>query len=354
MSSKPRGFTLIELLVVIAIIAVLIALLLPAVQMAREAARRTQCKNNLKQLGLALHNYHDSYNTLPPGWIYDRNRTTANFRFNMWGWNAFLLPAFDQATVYNKIDFSVGFPGGLTSAGADQADGAGSLHGAETAELPSLRCPSDRGLKQVFFRGNGSNNSGVRALGGRSNYPGVNGGALTDQVAPNTLSAQGGTFGGNSKVGFRDMSDGTSVAFVVGERKWWELAARRVGTSTLWAGVRVPGDPTMGTTQFGNAYALAVGNCVSKINQIPLISVVQGTGESAFCCGGLNQPSQIENSGSGKLVADASWHGFTSDHTGGCHFLMGDGAVRFVSENIDMTTYRNLGTVADGNVVGDF
>src|SRR5438046_4479450 len=87
-----RGFTLIELLVVIAIIAVLIALLLPAVQQAREAARRANCKSNLKQIGLALHNYHDSYNIFPPGWIFDPNRTQAQYGGNMWGWNTFIMP----------------------------------------------------------------------------------------------------------------------------------------------------------------------------------------------------------------------------------------------------------------------
>src|SRR4051812_6730319 len=92
-----RGFTLIELLVVIAIIAVLIALLLPAVQQAREAARRSQCKNNLKQIGLALHNYHDTANTLPPGWIGDPTGSNAG---NRWGWGTMILPYLDQAPLY--------------------------------------------------------------------------------------------------------------------------------------------------------------------------------------------------------------------------------------------------------------
>jgi prepilin-type N-terminal cleavage/methylation domain-containing protein len=350
---RKRGFTLIELLVVIAIIAILIALLLPAVQQAREAARRTQCKNNLKQIGLALHNYHDAHSVLPPGWVYDAARPATSFPTNMWGWNAFILPMLDQAPVYNQINFSNGFPGGLTAAGTDQAEGAGSLHGMEMSLIAALRCPSDRGLALVTFRGPGTlgSNSGVRVLGARSNYPGVNGGPFTDQTAPATLTAQGGTFGGNSKVGIRNMTDGTSNVLVVGERKWWEIAGRRVGTSTLWAGVR---NAVPGTTQFGNSYPLAIGNMVAKINQIPLINAVQGVGEAAFCCGGMNAPGDIERSGSGQLVPDASWHGFTSDHTGGCHFLLGDGSVRFISENVDMTTYQRLSTIADGNTIGEF
>src|SRR6188472_548040 len=99
-----RGFTLIELLVVIAIIAILIALLLPAVQQAREAARRSQCKNNLKQLGLALHNYHDTSNTLPPGWIAVPTMSgNTNASAPCWGWGTMILPGLDQAPLYSSM-----------------------------------------------------------------------------------------------------------------------------------------------------------------------------------------------------------------------------------------------------------
>ncbi len=102
MSQTRRGFTLIELLVVIAIIAILIALLLPAVQQAREAARRTQCKNNLKQLGLALHNYHDiTSNTFPPGYIFATSQSTP--ALNGWGWLTMCLPQLEQAPLFNIL-----------------------------------------------------------------------------------------------------------------------------------------------------------------------------------------------------------------------------------------------------------
>jgi len=102
---KHRGFTLIELLVVIAIIAILIALLLPAVQQAREAARRTECKNNLKQIGLAIHNYHDSFNTIPPGWIGGTG----------YSWQIFLLPGVEQSNLYNALNFNTAYVVGDTT-----------------------------------------------------------------------------------------------------------------------------------------------------------------------------------------------------------------------------------------------
>jgi len=359
MTNKRRGFTLIELLVVIAIIAVLVSLLLPAVQQAREAARRTQCKNNLKQLGLALHNYHDSYNLFPPGWIYDSTRSATAFGGNMWGWNAFILPMMDQGNVYNTINFSAGFPGGLTAAGADQQEGVGSLHGAEFASIPTLLCPSNRGLATAFYRGSGAsgNNSGTRGLGGRSNYVGVNGGLLVDRTPATVLNAQGGVFGGNSKVGIRDITDGTSNSFLVGEKRWKELSGRRVGLLSMWAGIRGVGTGIApATVLHANSAALIVGNTLAKMNNLPYVSVGGGNGDAPYVSTASvgNSANDLERSGMGQLVAEPLWHGFGSDHSGGCQFLLGDGSVRFISENVDQTTYANLGKVGDGNVIGEF
>ena len=354
MKLKKRGFTLIELLVVIAIIAVLVSLLLPAVQQAREAARRTTCKNNLKQIGLALHNYHDVYNTFPPGWVFDATRTPANFGGNQWGWNAFILPYMDQANVYNQINFNVGFAGGLDAAGADLAETAGtSLHGIENTILPILVCPSNRALPLTYYRGNGTTNSGARALGGRSNYVGCNGGLFTDQTSPSFLTAQGGTFGGNSKVGIRNMTDGTTNVILVGEKKFREVSSRRVGFNSIWAGIRTV-DPTH-TITYANSLPLCVGNTLTKINNLPFVNVGGGTGDAPYVNpAATNSASFYEASGSGKGIPDPLWHGFGSDHAGGAQFVLGDGSVRFISENVDATTYTRLGTVSDGNVIGEF
>ncbi|MEQ9070724.1 MAG: DUF1559 domain-containing protein, partial [Gimesia chilikensis] len=124
---RPRGFTLIELLVVIAIIAILIALLLPAVQQAREAARRTSCKNNLKQLGLGLHNYHDTHGCYPPGYIYRPGASGNQLGF---GWVAMILPMIDQANLYNEFNFNLPI-----------FDAANLT--AREKQIPGLLCPSD-------------------------------------------------------------------------------------------------------------------------------------------------------------------------------------------------------------------
>jgi hypothetical protein len=112
-------------------------------------------------------------------------------------------------------------------------------------------------------------------------------------------------------------------------------------------------DPTS-TTIYGNSLALVVGNTARPPNTIPGIIAIEGTGEAAFCCNGLNSSSAIENGGSGKLIPDPTWQGFTSDHPGGVQFVLGDGSVRFISENISMTTYQNLSTNQDGNPLGEF
>src|SRR5579871_6659577 len=130
MQTKRKGFTLIELLVVIAIIAVLMALLLPAVQQAREAARRSQCKNNLKQVGLALHNYHEIANMLPPGWVGITAGAPDIHGLNGWGWASKILPLLDQSTAYNQINFSV-----------DVSNAANNAMRLTT--FPVFRCPSD-------------------------------------------------------------------------------------------------------------------------------------------------------------------------------------------------------------------
>ena len=362
MTSRNRqGFTLIELLVVIAIIAVLIALLLPAVQQAREAARRTQCKNNLKQLGLALHNYHDlTGTTFPSGFVY-HNSGGAAYPASLagWGWMTMLLPQIDQAPLFNQIgntnpNFSTGLWGMTVAA----------TTGPVNQIIPALLCPSDSppGRTVAITSINGTATTTTPIPCGRSNYFGVAGvdpawvpvtapngtspgvfgtifsgsslinvGAIGSYINPAppqgypalstaaTVERYRGIFGANSKVGFSNMTDGSSNIIVVGERYTPAASAATPAASGdgIWIGA------THSETAFGQGNVL--GEATLPINW-------NFTSSSP-------RPSTT---------------GYGSMHVGGCHFLMGDGAVRFISQNVDMQTYRSLGCVADGATTGDF
>lgn len=308
MKCSRRAFTLIELLVVIAIIAVLIALLLPAVQQAREAARRSQCKNNLKQIGLALHNYHDIANTLPPGWIgIPIPGSPVNANAPKWGWCTMILPSMDQAPLYNNLQtFSNGT---LTGFNAIMTSFPANGNTALQTQLAALRCPSDTGSGVVTW------GSQPTTMFGRSNYPGVFGNSFA------TYPLGNGAFYQNSRSNFSKFTDGLSNCVLVGERHSpYSKSGVAVGGDTIWAGItdEVP-SATMGC-------ALALGENASAMN----------------------------NPGTAFPPPNNHLSGFGSLHVGGCHFLMGDGAVRFISENINLGTYANLAAINDGNVIGEF
>lgn len=311
---RVHGFTLIELLVVIAIIAVLIALLLPAVQQARESARRTQCRNHLKQLGLALHNYHDTANCFPPGVI----RQTADLQFDpagdanalsieSWGWNAFLLPYLDQAPLYNQAGISRG----------DKLEDR--LNEARTI-LPALRCPSDTAPR---VRTTAAAGFTVRfGEWGTSNYKGncSHRGCPIDGGVNAT-----GLFWNNSYLRFSDITDGTSNTIALGEVGWVRGTLRY--QAAVWAGCRLG----LG------------GNCVDDIF---------GSGRASI--------NHTNNN------ADQLQESFSSLHDGGIHVLLADGSVRFISENIHFlpdsvsnasavdSTYERLLSRNDNQPLGDF
>lgn len=192
--SRPaRGFTLIELLVVIAIIAILIGLLLPAVQKVREAAARLQCKNNLKQIGLALHSHHDRVGWLPPGY---QSGVLANGTETGpgWGWATHLLPDLEQDNLFRQISFT-------------NAIGAASNASQRTQKLKVFLCPSDTEIGTFTV-------TGTPTVVAHANYVGVFG---TNEPEDNP-GAGNGTFFRNSKVRFGDISDGLSNTYIVGER----------------------------------------------------------------------------------------------------------------------------------------
>ena len=332
--TRRRGFTLIELLVVIAIIAVLIALLLPAVQQAREAARRSQCKNNLKQLGLALHNYHDTFGTFPSGAVRVRNASGAvDAAEPAFAWSALILPQLEQANVYKGLN-----PTGRTLKGAFNNTPASTPAGYDLMRTPLtvFLCPSDPGEQlnpnRPFTSASGVAPPGATApfIVARSNYPG-SGGDNPDE--------NDGIFGSNSAVGIRDITDGTTNTFLVGERA--TRSGNNANWAALWVGVGAEAEPDVNGHE--TTYLHAVWGATTY---------KMGSGE------GGTDTATIH-------LRDT----YSSAHTGGAHFLMGDGAVRFVSETVSWintnpgdpdpaTTlfgvYNRLGDKADGQPVGDF
>ena len=328
-----HGFTLIELLVVIAIIAVLIGLLLPAVQQSREAARRTQCKNNLRQIGIALHNYHDTMNTFPMGmcgWPSELSGT-------LWGWGTMILPFLDQSPLYNGIASS---PGGISLHFNRPAIGFDAVMTSVTPTNPLLqtnlsvyRCPSDSAAPTVTIPAGGLNGS-LRQntyIFGRSNYPGVVGSTYT---LTGGLLVPGGAFGESSSIRLRDFLDGTSNTFLIGERRSsGKINGYYVGGETIWCGANDDISPESDWQGF----AVHLGLCDSD-NPLNLSTVTE------------------PNAGSG-----SSYIAFSSQHASGAHFLMADGSVRFINDNIASgspnhphSTYQNLANRADGQVIGDF
>lgn len=321
MSKRSRGFTLIELLVVIAIIAVLIALLLPAVQQAREAARRSSCQNNLKQFGLALHNYHDVFKVFPPGiisrpsagWnarcsVMSNGTAVPNNDYRSWGWGTFILPYIDQAPLYSLLN-----PDGC------RMPNETSLFSNGTAllqqSLSVFRCPSDAGGDINSFHQNYST----------SNY-------VINEMLANV----------DTRVGLKDILDGTSNTMLLAER-------------------RLKPDPA------GNRYSGAIIWGRSNVTDAAWKFRVNWP---------INWPSPVtSNTNATSGDSGCARHAVSSAHVGGVQVLMADGSVHFISENIahnplagDPTTclamnanmagpgfvFQNLYFPSDNNPVGDW
>ncbi len=303
------GFTLVELLVVIAIIGILVALLLPAIQAAREASRRTQCSNQMKQLGLALQNYHDTYKTFP----YTAARWNAIGGSRAHGWNEFILPFVEQQSIYNQLDFVA----------ADVNNGVNNtvLSGLK---MPWQQCPSNPfAANNKTFRGNdfadAPGSSAVECYApctgpqkcdnmGSSDCPTDNSFCWwpnTDWNGGNTSSANPGVFGGRGIycTNMAGITDGTSTTILLSERRGEmnrHIGALSTNFQGCWTGLKI------NTPQIAAAVA-------------------------------ANDDGRYDRTS-----------GAASFHPGGAIFSMGDGAVRFLTESIDFQLYNNLGNKSDG------
>lgn len=316
---RRSAFTLIELLVVIAIIAILIALLLPAVQQARESARRTQCRNNLKQFGLAMHNYHDTHKRFPPA-------ATAGGAGNNqdvaggWPWSMMILPYVDQAPLYNQIGVGSTLrvpmnPANLSNVNDYTSANAGTPEKLLTTTIPMFLCPSASG--DVV-------NKHEKKLGTLM-Y------ATNNQITtvPNPPKA--------TPIG--DITDGTSNTILMGEKALMDAPFVSIGAT--WGMAKA--------CQFRIHIVAAQNNM-----NVPF----DGTNDAATNCFLENQPPAVPVNQVTRAVA-------TSAHAGGVHFLMCDGTVKFISENIqaDPVTpnngsgnylYQNLFNLGDRNPIGEY
>jgi prepilin-type N-terminal cleavage/methylation domain-containing protein len=316
---RRTAFTLIELLVVIAIIAILIALLLPAVQQAREAARRTQCKNNLKQIGLALHNYESTFGGLPAAQYL--SLISLETAATQWAWGSMILPYMDQAPLFNQLNVQTWQPHDVGRNATTRP--------LLTTQLQAFICPSDpepginrnRAYKQI------ANPPIAQFFMAKSNYVCNHGdGDFNGQQSGVCMSP-------NAIIRFRDVTDGLSNTFFTGERRSLKDPRQSATTGTPdvpapWAAVWAATENE--STDLSNVWAVA-GVTDFKIQ----------TGE-----GGTGDPYP--------------GRAFSSPHVGGVQFLFGDGAVRFISDNIaggwrndPKSTYNWLGNRMDGNVVGE-
>ena len=360
-SRAPRGFTLIELLVVIAIIAVLIALLLPAVQQAREAARRAQCKNNLKQLGLAIHNYDSTYSCFPPA-------GTRDVDFSV---QARLLPYVEQQNLQNQLDFTqAAFSGGFAAKIPNPL-----FVQAFATPIPLFLCPSDPApsVTQV-------NASGTLYSYGGLNYMASYG--SNKQTNNDFHQRTDGPFYQYSSVRFRDFTDGTSNTVVMSEtvrsqgddetiaagtlpqfpyRKTLNGSSGLSSAVTPIQGLDVTGAPWSGFVNSNNKVSNPDLNAVwASLNQWRggTSPALRGRGTSWAFTGAINSMTNgytPPNSRVPDIVTH--WTGYfgpRSWHTGGANVLLGDGAVRFLSDSIDVNLHRSLHSTSGGEVVGEF
>ena len=338
MNCKRQGFTLIELLVVIAIIAILIALLLPAVQQAREAARRSQCKNNLKQFGLALHNYLDAYSVFPMGGI-----TLASG--GAYSPQARLLPFMEAANLSNLINFDYPY-------GSQPANSAGVKVSA--VKIPIFHCPTETEIRPAIASDGSINHWPICYAGNAGEW-------LVWDATSNKIGS--GAFGQNSRLSPRDFADGMSNTIMMSEVRAWQpyhrpataLTTDPVGSTPNAAGVSslIGSSTTIRTTGHtewveGRSPHYDFTTALTPNTKVPCGGTCEDTSGATY--------TDVDFVSGSESRTVSTWAVITSRslHTGIVNSLLADGAVRSVSSNIDLGTWRALGTRFGGEVIGEF
>lgn len=330
---RPRqGFTLIELLVVIAIIAILIALLLPAVQQAREAARRSQCKNNMKQLGLAMHNYHDAHSTFPIG---------AQFPRHKGNWRSRILPFLDQAPLYSQLSANeptgtAGYTSKQTAAAANKFIGSYAiLNGLSVSvyHCPSSAKPSSYNPTSPTMNNaeSGQVHSYVGVAGSAPDPAGGTGACSPDLSNSRGMMCENGLLFPNGVARMRDVTDGTSNTLIIAEQSGLvnnvsDISANYEGGWNGWY------------------------NSAARPSQLT-------SADTGFFGAGTTTLRYAINSRTTPLGAAITYGHNTiinSFHVGGTHGLLADGSVQFFSENMDLPTLLRIGAKNDGQVVGEY
>ena len=350
---KRRGFTLIELLVVIAIIAVLIALLLPAVQAAREAARRSQCVNNLKQMGLALHNYHQAIGSFPMGCSFTPGGGNGN-SWGQWSGQALLLPYLEQQSVYNAANFNIGVDGGASNYVINST--------VTQTVITSFLCPSDGNAGRVSGNLNSYALSQGPTLIGSVNSP-YNGNPYDTS----------GLFTHQKAYTFANVTDGTSNTIAASELL---VGASGISNSSRNAGLINAGSMTLtvnvnsllnaGETAPGVNLTTVLQQCTKLQTKMPCTGANNcdttvgdewDNGDNAYTMFTTVIPpnstqyafSSCKSGGGGPDGAEFS--NAASNHPGGVNVTMGDGSVRFVKSTIAWSVWWGLGTKAGGEVI---